>query len=136
MDKFKLDFGERLENGTYDVSATNQSLFSSIIQAGEFVGSLSAAFVGDFLGRRGSLQTAVVISSVGAILQIIVAGSVPLLVVGRLVLGIGIGIVSNCAPLYLSEIPHASVRGSVVAGWQLLLAIGQVCLSRLVLSFS
>jgi MFS family permease len=136
MDKFKLDFGEPNAQGVYDVSATNQSLFSSIIQAGEFVGSLSAAFVGDFLGRRGSLQTAVVISSVGAILQIIVAGSVPLLVVGRLVLGIGIGIVSNCAPLYLSEIPHASVRGSVVAGWQLLLAIGQVCLSRLVLSFS
>lgn len=125
MQKFNEDFGEQGPNGRYSVSTTNQSLFASIIQAGEFVGALLASVIGDYLGRRGSLQTAVGVASIGTILQLLVAGSVVLLVVGRFVLGLGVGIISNCVPLYLSEIPHASIRGSVVAGWQLLLAIGQ-----------
>lgn len=38
----------------------------------------------------------------------------------------GIGQISNCVPLYLSEASPAAVRGIVVGSWQLLLAIGQV----------
>ena len=53
-------------------------------------------------------------------------GSQPLLVVGRFVLGGGVGIISNCVPLYLSELPPANIRGAVVSTWQLTLAIGQV----------
>lgn len=56
----------------------------------------------------------------------IVTGSKPLLVVGRFVLGGGVGIISNCVPLYLSELPPANIRGAVVSTWQLTLAIGQV----------
>lgn len=55
-----------------------------------------------------------------------VTGSKPLLVVGRFVLGGGVGIISNCVPLYLSELPPANIRGAVVSTWQLTLAIGQV----------
>lgn len=49
-----------------------------------------------------------------------------LLIIGRLVLGSGVGIISNAVPLYLSEIPPVNIRGAVVSSWQLMLAIGQV----------
>lgn len=128
MDTFLRDFGTPGlgANGGYGLRSEYQSLFASIVQAGEFVGALSASVVGDAVGRRGALQVACVIVSIGAILQLIIVGSIPLLTVGRLILGIGVGIISNCVPLYLSEIPPAGIRGSVVACWQLLLAIGQV----------
>ena len=101
-------------------------MMSRIVQAGEFFGSLAAGFIGDWSGRKGSIRAAITIVAVGAVLQLIVTGSIPLLVVGRFVLGCGVGIISNCVPLYLSEIPPAAIRGSVVSCWQLSLAIGQV----------
>jgi hypothetical protein len=46
----------------------------------------------------------VVIVTLGAVLQLIVVGSTPLLVVGRLVLGAGVGIASNCVPCAFTSI--------------------------------
>lgn len=84
---------------------------------------------------------------VGVTLQLIVVGSAPLLTVGRLILGMGVGAISNAVPLYLSEVPPTSastpwlscsglahlmqcaskvIRGAVISSWQLMLAIGQV----------
>ncbi|QRV98553.1 Sugar (and other) transporter [Ceratobasidium sp. AG-Ba] len=125
MNRFKQDFGA-VVNGEKIITAGNQSLFASIVQVGEIIGSLSAGFIGDFRGRKGALFMVCAIVTVGTVLQLIVVGSTPLLVVGRLVLGAGVGIASNCVPLYLSEIPPAAIRGAMVSSWQLFLAIGQV----------
>ena len=127
MQRFKEDFGEfDASTGTYEIKSTYTAVFASIVQAGEFVGSLMASVLGDYLGRKGALWSAVLIVTIGCILQLIIVGSVSLLIVGRLILGIGVGIVSNCVPMYLSEIPPAAIRGSIVSTWQLTLAIGQV----------
>lgn len=88
MKRFLRDFGTyHPETDSYKLPSADESLFASIVQAGEFVGSLSASFIGDYLGRKGALRTAAVIVGLGTILQLIVTGSIPLLVVGRLVLG-------------------------------------------------
>ncbi|KAJ9111072.1 hypothetical protein QFC19_001270 [Naganishia cerealis] len=126
MPKFLRDFGDLQPDGSYKLSSTVTSVFASIVQAGEFFGSLGASFLGDYLGRKGALRAAVIIVTIGCILQLLVVGSIPLLVVGRFILGVGVGVVSNCVPMYLSEIPPAAIRGSVVSTWQLTLAIGQV----------
>ncbi|CCO35331.1 hypothetical protein BN14_09448 [Rhizoctonia solani AG-1 IB] len=97
MTRFKNDFGT-LQNGVRVITASNQSLFASIVQVGEVLGSLGAGFIGDRSGRKGALFMVVVIVTLGAVLQLIVVGSTPLLVVGRLVLGAGVGIASNCVP--------------------------------------
>ncbi|KAF8593875.1 general substrate transporter [Ceratobasidium sp. AG-I] len=125
MKRFKEDFGT-VQNGVKVITASNQSLFASIVQVGEIIGSLGAGFIGDRRGRKGALFMVVTIVTLGTVLQLIVVGSTPLLVVGRLVLGAGVGIASNCVPLYLSEIPPAAIRGAMVSSWQLFLAIGQV----------
>ncbi|KAK0444228.1 uncharacterized protein EV420DRAFT_1484721 [Desarmillaria tabescens] len=126
MNKFKLDFGSRQPDGSYTISSAYQSLFASIVQVGEVIGSLSAGFIGDRRGRKGAMVACVILVTFGAVLQLILTGSIALLVVGRAILGIGVGIVSNCTTLYLAEIPPAVIRGTMVSSWQLFLAIGQV----------
>ncbi|PBK88992.1 sugar transporter [Armillaria gallica] len=126
MTKFKLDFGTRQPDGSYTISSAYQSLFASIVQVGEVIGSLSAGFIGDRRGRKGAMVACVILVTFGAVLQLLLTGSIALLVLGRAILGIGVGIVSNCTTLYLAEIPPAVIRGTMVSSWQLFLAIGQV----------
>ncbi|KAF5372878.1 hypothetical protein D9758_001557 [Tetrapyrgos nigripes] len=126
MDKFGRDFGELQSDGSYAISSSDKSLFTSIVQAGEVVGALTAGPIGDYTGRKGALAAACTFVIIGVILQMVVAGSHPLLIVGRLILGMGVGVISNAVPLYLSEIPPTEIRGVVVSSWQLMLAIGQV----------
>jgi MFS family permease len=54
MTRFKNDFGT-LQNGVRVITASNQSLFASIVQVGEVLGSLGAGFIGDRSGRKGAL---------------------------------------------------------------------------------
>lgn len=130
MDKFKQDFGNDhvQADGSIErnISSSQESVLTSIVQAGEVVGSLLAGPIGDWGGRKAGFLFACAFVTVGVILQLIIAGSVPLLGTGRAVLGVGVGIISNATPLYLSEIPPTAIRGAVVSSWQLMLAIGQV----------
>ncbi|KAF8747214.1 MFS monosaccharide transporter [Rhizoctonia solani] len=124
MTRFKDDFGT-VQDGVKVITASNQSLFASIVQVGEVLGSLSAGLIGDHSGRKGALLMVVLIVTLGAVLQLIVVGSTPLLVVGRLILGAGVGIASNCVPCTFVSIVRA-LFWAMVSSWQLFLAIGQV----------
>lgn len=87
MDQFVQDYGSLdAATGQKVVSASTQSLVTSIINVGEFVGALTASFISDHAGLRGGLLVACVIVTVGTTLQI--AGTdIGLLIAGRLVLG-------------------------------------------------
>ncbi|KAK6907689.1 hypothetical protein I203_101688 [Kwoniella mangroviensis CBS 8507] len=122
---FVRQFGDIID-GKPAISSSDQSLWVSIIQVGEVVGSLAAGPIGDYSGRKGGLLSAIILLAIGVVLQMIIVGSGALLTVGRLIAGAGIGIISNAAPLYLSEIPPVEIRGACVSSWQLMLAIGQV----------
>ena len=52
--------------------------------------------------------------TVGAIIMAF-AGNVAVLMVGRFVVGLGVGIASMVVPVYLSEVSPTEVRGTVVA---------------------
>lgn len=43
------------------------------------------------------------------------AKSIPLLIVGRFIVGLGVGTASLVVPVYLSEVSPLEVRGTVVA---------------------
>ena len=70
----------------YFMSAAHQSLTSSIINAGEFVGAVSSYYVIDKLGRRGSLFVSSGTVIVGTIIQV-ASTHIGSLIAGRLVLG-------------------------------------------------
>jgi len=87
---------------------------------------IGAAFSGplaDRFGRRTVLIQVACLFILGAFGTALSSGMV-WLSVGRLVVGIAIGIASYTAPLYISEISPARVRGKLVSLNQLMITIG------------
>ncbi|CZR55222.1 probable RCO3 glucose transporter [Phialocephala subalpina] len=106
-----------------NVSPAQSSIIVAILSAGTFFGSLLAAPLGDKLGRRIPLIVAVAIFSFGVLLQTL-AMAIPLLIVGRLFAGLGLGIISVLVPLYQSEMAPKWIRGTLVCTYQLAITTG------------
>lgn len=81
-------------DGLPDISASQSSQIVSILSAGTFFGALTAAPVGDFLGRRwGLILSAAIVFNLGVILQT-AATAIPLFTAGRFFAGYGVGLIS------------------------------------------
>ncbi|KAL3442755.1 general substrate transporter [Aspergillus insuetus] len=105
-------------------SASETGTITAIFYLGQFVGyGFLAGPVNNRLGRRWAGAVGVVILCIGAALQ---AGAIHLamMIIGRIIAGLGTGIVSCSVPLYLSEISPAHVRGAFVATNQLGIVFG------------
>ncbi|KAE8378424.1 general substrate transporter [Aspergillus bertholletiae] len=97
----------------------------SIYNLGCFTGCIVNFLVGDWLGRRRAMWFAMVWVIIGATLQTS-AFSVPHLMVGRFVTGIGTGIETSTVPMYQAELCEASKRGKLVCSEPLLVGVGIV----------
>lgn len=80
---------------------------------GALMGSLCSGFVADHFGRRKMLILSSGVFLLGTALASF-AQSVAVLVVGRLLLGLAIGVSSYTVPLYISEMAPAQRRGQLV----------------------
>ena len=87
------------------------------------MGAVAAGPLADWFGRRKVIMMADVLFSAGAIVMWR-AGSIQVLMVGRVVVGLGVGVASLVVPVYLSEISPIEVRGTVVAFDVLLITSG------------
>lgn len=98
-----------------------------------FGGAFSTLITGplcDWVGRRKMIIIAAVIFIVGVIV-IATANAYSALLIGRLIQGIGVGIVTIAVPLYLAEAAPSQVRGEAIGTFQLLLTAG-ILMSSLV----
>lgn len=86
---------------------------------GAFFGAIAAFILGDKLGRRRTIALGLLCNIVGSLLQTL-SWQLPQMIVGRLVNGFGIGLVSSMSPVYLSESAPSRVRG-------MLLGVGACC---------
>ncbi|KAK3720154.1 hypothetical protein LTR37_003978 [Vermiconidia calcicola] len=86
---------------------------TAIYDIGCFFGALSAFWFGDILGRKRMILAGTTIMSIGALLQI-TPYSVPQMIVGRIVAGIGNGINTATAPPWQAETSKASWRGKLI----------------------
>lgn len=91
------------------------------------------AFVGVFLGgaymyRYGRKAAILADSIFFAIGPLVMAGamSVAMLVLGRFLVGMGIGFSAVVVPAYLGEVAQPNMRGSVVTLYELMLCVGMV----------
>ncbi len=107
----------------FKIPAGDQSLVTSILSAGTFFGAIAAGDIADFIGRRLTIIMGCIIFSIGCILET-VSTTLPVMVVGRLVAGFGVGFVSAIIILYMSEIAPKAVRGAIVSGYQFCITIG------------
>lgn len=100
------------------------SLIVSILSAGTFCGAMIAPFFSDTIGRRWTIILAcTIVFNLGVILQV-ASSSIPLLVAGRAIGGLGVGLISAVIPLYQSETTPKWIRGAVVSCYQWAITIG------------
>ncbi|WP_395658931.1 sugar porter family MFS transporter [Nocardioides sp.] len=107
----------------FDPSTLVIEIITSWVTLGAMVGALVAGVLADRLGRRFTLVLASGIFVAGALLEALAPGTV-VLVVGRLVLGAGVGIASVAGPLYGAENAAARDRGRMVSLYQMAVTIG------------
>jgi MFS family permease len=82
----------------------------AILEVGAFVASLVVGRVGDIIGRRRTILYGSLIFVVGGALQSF-ANGMPMMVLGRIIAGVGVGALSTIVPVYQSEISPAHNRG-------------------------
>ncbi|KAF2133068.1 general substrate transporter [Dothidotthia symphoricarpi CBS 119687] len=106
-----------------DITSGEKSLIVSILSAGTFFGALAAAPAADALGRVLGLVTSTLVFTVGVVLQTISTAQ-PLFIVGRVLAGFGVGMISATIPLYQSETSPKWIRGLVVGCYQFAITVG------------
>ncbi|ELZ06405.1 sugar transporter [Natrialba chahannaoensis JCM 10990] len=103
------------------------SYVEGIIVSGAMVGAIIGAALGgrlaDRLGRRRLILVGAVVFFVGSLIMA-VAPTVEILILGRVLDGVGIGFASVVGPLYISEIAPPKIRGSLVSLNQLTITSG------------
>lgn len=94
---------------------------------GCFFGAIFSGPLSKGIGRKHSLIVSAILFSIsawGSGLPDFMPQSVSLLVIFRLIGGLGIGIASMNAPTYIAEIAPAGIRGKLVTYYQLAVVIG------------
>src|SRR5690606_19831997 len=82
-----------------------------------------AGVLADRLGRRNTAILAGALFMAGAAVSAF-APATAVLVVGRFILGFGVGVASVAAPLYAAEMAPKDARGRFVSSYQLAITIG------------
>lgn len=81
---------------------------------GAAIGALFSGSISDKVGRKKVILGADALFTVGAAIMA-AAPTIAWLMVGRLVVGFGIGAASQIVPLYLAEVAPVEIRGKLVA---------------------
>ncbi|SCU92680.1 LAMI_0E11562g1_1 [Lachancea mirantina] len=99
-------------------TAKEMSILVSFLSLGTFTGALAAPFIADSYGRKATIIfSTFFVFMIGNSLQVAASSSV-LLVVGRVVSGLGIGFISAVVPLYQSEAAQKKIRGAIISTYQ------------------
>ncbi|CAA6658406.1 unnamed protein product [Spirodela intermedia] len=97
--------------------------FTSSLYLAALVASFFASTVTRVFGRKISMLFGGVTFLAGAAING-AAKDVAMLIIGRILLGVGVGFANQSVPLYLSEMAPARYRGTLNIGFQLMITIG------------
>ncbi|HTI13220.1 MAG TPA: sugar porter family MFS transporter [Dictyobacter sp.] len=107
----------------FALNPNQQEIAVSTVLIGCIIGALVGGRMSDWLGRRLSLIVMGLVFAIGAILAAF-APTFGWFLVWRFVIGLGIGVTSMLAPMYIAEMAPPSLRGGLVALDQLLITAG------------
>lgn len=107
----------------YKLSDLWVEVITSGVLIGAAIGALSGGKVADKIGRRRSNMVAGVIFGIGAIFLAFAPGPT-WLVIGRIVIGLGVGLASMVGPLYISETAPPRHRGAMISFFQFAIVTG------------
>jgi MFS transporter, SP family, sugar:H+ symporter len=132
MDSFLQEFFPSVYAKARASTDTNQyckfdsqllTLFTSSLYLAALATSFLAAKVTRVYGRKWSMFCGGVTFLAGSALNG-AATDVLMLILGRILLGVGVGFANQSVPLYLSEMAPAKLRGMLNIGFQLMTTIG------------
>ncbi|XP_059667391.1 D-xylose-proton symporter-like 2 [Cornus florida] len=109
----------------YDLSSVDIGLITSGSLYGALIGSVLAFNIADLLGRRRELFVSAVLYLVGALITA-VAPDLVVMVIGRFVFGIGIGLAMHAAPMYIAETAPSQIRGRLISLKEFFIVFGMV----------
>ncbi|CAN6463007.1 unnamed protein product [Victoria cruziana] len=121
MDEFlKLFFPKVYERKQHTLHETdyckydNQilTLFTSSLYFAGLVSTFGASYITRKRGRRASIIMGAMSFFIGAVINA-AAVNVAMLIIGRILLGVGVGFGNQSVPLYLSEMAPANIRGAM-----------------------
>uniref|UniRef100_A0A8C4W887 Major facilitator superfamily (MFS) profile domain-containing protein n=1 Tax=Gopherus evgoodei TaxID=1825980 RepID=A0A8C4W887_9SAUR len=115
---------------TLKITRVEESWFGSVFTLGAAAGGLSAMLLNDRLGRKLSIMFSAIPSAVGYAFMGSAQG-VWMLLLGRLLTGFAGGVTAASIPVYISEISHPGVRGTLGACPQIMAVLGSLVLYAL-----
>ncbi|KAF1835132.1 high affinity glucose transporter [Decorospora gaudefroyi] len=98
-------------------TADVQGGITAAMPGGSFVGALVSGYLTDKLGRRRAIQIGCAIWIIGSVISC-ASQNIGMLIVGRFINGLSVGICSAQVPVYVSELAPPTRRGRVVGAQQ------------------
>ena len=110
-------------NDDIPLNSFTEGLVVASMLVGAIIGSGGSGPLSDRIGRRRLVLIIAIVYIVGSLI-LAVAQNMPMLVVGRLVIGLAVGGSMATVPVYLSEMAPTAYRGSLGSLNQLMITIG------------
>jgi len=107
----------------FNLSTEAAGEVAGYLLAGAATGALFSGWLSRQFGRKRVLVLSAAIFT-GATIFTVLIHSFSLFLVARFIMGLGVGVASFVAPLYLSEIAPFKIRGALIAMYQLMITIG------------
>ncbi|KAI5356923.1 Putative major facilitator, sugar transporter, major facilitator superfamily [Septoria linicola] len=124
MPDFKERFGQQRDNGEYYFSNVRSGLIVALLSIGTLFGALTGGPLADSIGRRLSICFWCIVFCVGNIVQIAATDKWYEVMMGRFVMGLGVGGLSLLVPLFMSESGPRHIRGALISCYQLFITFG------------
>ena len=106
-------------------SVRQVSLVNSGLPLGAVAGAVVLSPANEILGRRGAIILATILYTLGAALEAS-AINYAMMVIARLIVGVGVGIETGTVPIYVAESVERRLRGNLVSLYQFNIALGEV----------
>ncbi|GAB3656537.1 sugar porter family MFS transporter [Echinicola sediminis] len=130
---FLFGFDTAVASGTigflrdqFDLDSVMEGWIMSSALLGSVLGAIISGYLSDKFGRKKMLMVSAILfllSAFGTMLP----DQVYSLVIFRMIGGIGVGIAAMVAPLFISELSPAPLRGRLVSLYQLAITLGILC---------
>jgi SP family myo-inositol transporter-like MFS transporter 13 len=112
-----------------------QETIVSMALVGAMLGAAGGGWINDAYGRKKSTLLADLMFALGSIVMC-AAGGPYILILGRLLVGLGVGVASVTAPVYIAEAAPSEIRGGLVSTNVLMITGGQFFSYLINLSFT
>ncbi|KAH7533301.1 hypothetical protein FEM48_Zijuj04G0116200 [Ziziphus jujuba var. spinosa] len=105
------------------ITEVQEEVLVGILSVVSLLGSLAGGKTSDVIGRKWTMALAAVVFQIGARIMSL-ASSFKVLMIGRLLAGVGIGFGVMIAPVYIAEISPTISRGSLTSFPEILINLG------------